>query len=57
MKNLITKSYLILNTGYLILKEFFDPSLEGNPYEKKLIKEKPFFILGQKLNTRLMIKD
>lgn len=57
MKNLIIKSYLILNTGYLILKEFFDPSLEGNPYEKRLPEEKPFFIFGQKLNTRLMIKD
>ncbi len=53
MKNLTTKSYLILKSGYLILKDLFDPATEGNPYEKELPKEKPFFIFGQNLRMRL----
>ena len=53
MKKILTQSYLILNTGYLILKQWFDPSLEGNPYEKGLPEERPFLLFGQSLKMRL----
>ncbi len=52
-KEILATSYQLLAT----IKELFDPSLEGNPYEKELPEEKPFFIFGQNLKMRLTIKD
>ncbi len=57
MKKILSKTYLMLNTGYLILKDLFDPALEGNPYEKALPEERPFFIFGQNLKARLIVKE